>query len=75
MPYRSIADLPSSVRGSLPKGAQEIYRAAYNAAWKEYADPGKRRTRGSREQTAHRVAWSAVKARYAKRGDRWVRRR
>jgi cation transport regulator len=75
MPYRSIADLPKSVRGSLPKGAQEIYRAAYDAAWKEYADPEKRRAGSSREQTAHRVAWFAVKARYAKRGDRWVRRR
>lgn len=72
MPYDSISDLPKSVRDALPKGAQQIYREAYNSAWKEYADPKDRKGGASREETAHKVAWSAVKQRYEKKGDRWV---
>jgi cation transport regulator len=68
MPYESISDLPEAVRNNLPKGAQEIYRAAFNSAYKEYADPEKRRG-DDREATAHQVAWAAVKRKYAKGGD------
>ncbi|MDD1649808.1 MAG: ChaB family protein [Methylococcaceae bacterium] len=57
MPYKDISDLPTSVREHLPKHAQEIYRAAYNSAWDEYAQ---------NEERAHRVAWSAVKKNYKK---------
>ena len=74
MPYRSNAELPDSVKGHLPKHAQDIYREAFNSAWDEYADPGKRRDDASREETAHRVAWAAVKHQYEKRGDRWERK-
>jgi cation transport regulator len=66
MPYETIADLPESVREHLPKHAQEIYRAAYNSAWDEYKDPEDRRGNASREETAHRVAWAAVKNEYEK---------
>lgn len=72
MPYDSISELPKSVRDALPKTAQQIYREAYNSAWKEYADPKDRQGDASREETAHKVAWSAVKKRYEKKGDRWV---
>ncbi len=57
MPYKDLIDLPKSVREHLPKHAQEIYRAAYNSAWDEYAQD---------EERAHRVAWSAVKKKYEK---------
>jgi len=43
MPYKDVNELPESVRNSLPKHAQEIYLAAYNNAWEQYADPEKRR--------------------------------
>lgn len=66
MPYNRTADLPQSVRDALPPHAEEIYRAAYNSAWDEYADPGKRRGNESREEAAHRVAWAAVKHQYEK---------
>lgn len=66
MPYPSINDLPDSVRNNLPKHAQEIYRAAFNSAWGEYADADERRGDDSREETAHKVAWSAVKKDYEK---------
>ncbi len=71
MPYHKLSDLPESVRGNLPKHAQEIYRAAYNSAWEEYQDPGERRGDASREETVHRVAWSAVKGSYQKDDGRW----
>ncbi|MDX9864848.1 MAG: ChaB family protein [Anaerolineaceae bacterium] len=66
MPYSSIKDLPESVRDNLPKHAQDIYRAAYNSAWDEYKDAEDRYGDASREETAHKVAWSAVKNEYEK---------
>ncbi len=66
MPYENLSDLPGSVRDNLPKHAQEIYRAAYNSAWDEYKDPDERRGDASREETSHRVAWSAVGQTYEK---------
>jgi cation transport regulator ChaB len=39
MPYKSLVELPASVRDNLPKHAQEIYKEAYNSAWDQYADP------------------------------------
>jgi cation transport regulator len=72
MPYKNLSDLPDSVRDNLPKHAQEIYQAAYNNAWDEYKDPGDRRGDSGREETAHSVAWAAVKEKYEKREGRWV---
>ena len=66
MPYKTDSDLPASVRDMLPKHAQDIYRAAFNSAWDEYSDASNRRGGESREETAHRVAWAAVKDRYEK---------
>ena len=75
MPYDTLSDLPDSVRDNLPEHAQEIYQAAYNGAWDEYADPDDRRDPDdSREETAHKVAWGAVKQQYEKQGDRWTRK-
>jgi cation transport regulator len=66
MPYKADAELPESVRDALPKHAQDIYRAAFNSAWDEYANSGKRRGDESREEAAHKVAWAAVKDKYEK---------
>ncbi len=75
MPYKSITDLPDSVRDNLPQHAQEIYQEAYNHAWDEYADSEKRRDDASREEVAHRVAWAAVKQSYHKNAQgRWVKK-
>ncbi len=72
MPYSNNPELPDSVKDNLPEHAQDIYRSAFNAAWDEYRDTGERRGHASREETAHKVAWAAVKKEYAKEGDRWV---
>jgi cation transport regulator len=74
MPYATKSDLPESVKDSLPDHAQDIYRKAFNSAWDEYDDAADRRGDSSREQTAHRVAWSAVKKQYEKSGDQWQRK-
>ena len=66
MPYADISDLPESVRSHVPRHGQEIYRAAFNTAWGEY---GRRSGDASREETAHKVAWSAVKEKYERSDD------
>ena len=71
MPYLRRSDLPSAIK-KLPIHAQEIYRSAFNNAWQEYSNAGTRRGYISREETAHRVAWGAVKRRYVKSGGTWV---
>ena len=60
MPYASNDDLPASVRDHLPPHAQDIYREAFNHAWRRYAgDP-------RAEEITHRIAWAAVKRSYYK---------
>ena len=59
---------------TLPVHARRIYKSAHKNALKQYKTPSKRRggKRQSREQVAHKVAWSAVKRKYEKEGDSWV---
>jgi cation transport regulator len=66
MPYKSVGELPESVRDNLPKHAQEIYQEAFNSAWEQYDEPEERQGGASREETAHKVAWAAVKKKYEK---------
>lgn len=66
MPYQSTKELPESVREHLPEHAQEIYKEAFNTAWEQYDKPEERREDRDREETAHAVAWSAVKKKYRK---------
>ncbi len=59
---------------TLPSHAQKIYSKAHENALKQYENPSKRRggKRQSKEQVAHKVAWSAVKKEYKKKGDKWM---
>lgn len=66
MPYENTAELPESVKNSLPNKGQKMYKEAFNNAWDQYKDPEDRRKSDNREETAHRVAWSAVKQKYEK---------
>ena len=61
MPYAANSDLPDGVRHALPAAAQTIYRKAFNNA-----------IRTNDEDSAHKIAWSAVKHGYHKVGDNWV---
>ena len=65
MPYSHNLELPPSVRTHLPDHAQDIYREAFNHAWRSYDGD---------EPIAHRVAWAAVKRRYVKTRTGWVAR-
>ena len=75
VPYQNLVDLPDSVRDNLPEHAQDIYLEAFNSAWDQYDSPDERRGHASREETAHKVAWSAVRKVYEKNDDgRWMRK-
>ncbi len=71
MPYNSLSELPDGVKDNLPKGAQEIYKEAYNSAHEQYEDPDDRRGKASLEETAAKVAWAAVKKKYEKSDGKW----
>ncbi len=74
MPYRKISSLPDSVKNHLPVDAQKIYLKAFNSAFEAYGDPSKRREDADLEETACRIAWSAVKKKYKKNDSgQWVR--
>jgi cation transport regulator len=76
MPYEKVSELPESVRDNVPRNAQEIYKEAFNSAWEQYDKPGERRGHASREETAHKVAWAAVKREYEKDDKgRWVEKK
>lgn len=65
MPYDKLSDLPDSVKDNLPHHAQEIFKEAFNSAREEYDE----------EETAFKVAWSAVKKKYEKNDDdKWVKK-
>jgi cation transport regulator len=69
MPYANINELPKNVTVNLPTHAQEIFKEAFNNAYDEYKDPKDRKQNDDRENTARRVAWSAVKQKYEKGED------
>lgn len=75
MPYERSADLPEDVQDALPEHAQDIYREAFNSAWEQYEDPEDREGDASREETAHAVAWSAVKQEVEKVDGEWTKRK
>ncbi|TYR78632.1 cation transporter [Priestia megaterium] len=65
MPYHSLNALPDGVKNNLSHHAQEIYKEAFNSASEEYKE----------EETAHKVAWRAVKQKYKKdSNDNWVKK-
>jgi cation transport regulator len=75
MPYKRNGDLPESVRDSLPDHGQDIYREAFNSAYEQYDKPEEREGGRSREETAHAVAWAAVKRKYRRVSEgHWVPR-
>ncbi len=76
MPYKTVSELPDSVKNNLPAHAREIYKEAFNSAEEQYKDPDKRRGDATHEETAHKVAWAAVKQEYEKseKSSDWVKK-
>ena len=60
---------------SLPEHAQHIYKKVHASTLRQYQDPEKRRGGKSQsvEEVAHKAAWAAVKQKYEKKGEKWVR--
>jgi cation transport regulator len=73
MPYNHIGELPTALKKNLPKDAMEIYLSAYNQAWNRSARTKDHRIGVSVEDIAHRQAWGAVRDKYRKQGQEWVR--
>jgi cation transport regulator len=73
MPYQTVQDLPLNLREILPVHAQEIFVKSFNHAWLEYQDAANRPEDISQEEIAFRIAWNAVKKKYAKnkRSGKW----
>lgn len=70
MPYKTMSDLPDSIRRLLPRHAQEIYKESFNSALATYRSPEDRNDADeTREEIAHKVAWGAVKRKYNKGED------
>ena len=61
MPY-SANSLPKAVK-KLPGHGRRIFAAAFNSAHRQYGD----------ETRAFKTAWAAVKTKFKKSGDRWVK--
>jgi cation transport regulator len=61
---------------SLPEHAQHIFTKVNANAVVQYKNPAKRRggKRQSAEEVAHKTAWAAVKNKYRKKGDKWLRK-
>jgi len=75
MPYKKIEQLPEPVRAHLPTKGQIIYKEAFNSAWDQYDEPEERRDDRTREETAHAIAWNAVKKVYVKNDQgKWVKK-
>ncbi len=74
MPYKRIEELPDSVKNSLPEEGQHIFKKAFNSAWDQYKDKSGSKGNDSREETAHRIAWSAVKKKYQKKDTKWIKK-
>ena len=65
MPYSTNSELPAAVKNHLPEHAQTIYREAFNNAHKQY----------NNEESAFKVAWSAVEKEYKKNDEgEWVKK-
>lgn len=71
-----ISDRTEKQIDKLPTHAQEIFKEAHKNALDQYKDPKKRKggKKESKEQVAHKVAWSAVKKVYKKEGDKWIKK-
>ena len=72
-----LSDITKKRIDELPSHAQEIFKEAHSSALEQYKDPDKRRggKKQSKEEVAHKVAWSAVKKKYEKgKDDEWIKK-
>ncbi|MBD3280994.1 cation transporter [Candidatus Dojkabacteria bacterium] len=68
MPFDKKTELPEAVKDNLPEHAQTIWMESFNSALEQYSD------QDDTDETAARVAWSAVKNVYEKRDGKWQKK-
>lgn len=74
MPYKIKLSLPKQTN-KLPPEAKGVYKEAFNDAERFYSEPKKRdNKKESQETVAAKVAWSAVKKKFKKVNDKWVKK-
>jgi len=64
LPYRSIDELPESVK-VLPKEAQDQFLTVVNAALEQYKGD---------EEKAFATAWASIKQKWKKEDDKWIKK-
>jgi len=64
LPYSLPNNIPDSIKG-LPAGAKKIWVAVFNSVL----------SGGGSEDNARKAAWSKVKDKYKKQGDKWVKKK
>lgn len=74
--YNTLSPRTKKQIDSLPQHAQHIFKKAHGNSVKQYQNVAKRREgkKQSAEEVAHKTAWSAVKRKYKKMGDKWMRK-
>ncbi|AIC17228.1 ChaB family protein [Nitrososphaera viennensis] len=73
MPRGKLSERTKKQIDTLPEKAQRTFKKAHDSALKQYKNPNKRRSKSdTAEGVAQKVAWSAVKKKYKKSGDKWV---
>jgi cation transport regulator len=64
MTFKAPSDLPENLRRELPRGAQEIYLAAYDQTQEKCAASEEYQDEKSIAETAHKAALLAVEMEY-----------
>lgn len=74
MTYKDLTSLPEWLRNEYPRGAQEVYRAAYNLVYERCMASELYHDAKAIAETAHGAALLAVEMEYAKDPQgRWQR--
>ncbi len=74
MMYKDTAELPDSIRNSLPADAQKVYMKVFNSAWEQYEADGNIEGHDEMRATAHQVAWDAIREKYEQVNGHWEKK-
>lgn len=74
MMYKHTAELPDSIRNSLPADAQQVYMKVFNSAWEQYEADGDIEGQEEMQATVHQVAWEAVHEKYEQVNGHWEKK-
>lgn len=67
--YKALSLLPKQLRKSLPEGAQKVYLQEFNRAYDSVEEEDMQE---SKDQYAHRIAWSRLMREYQLMEEGWT---